>query len=214
MLVARSLRTISSCSGWMVDTMSRIGPERGRSISAARMALWSAPSPRREAFVLVGREAAAVDAEAAPQLHAHRLGGGGPVEGRRDGGAPVDDHRVAAVVADVPAPDVEGLLAVLGARVDPAEEQGGARVVLQRGDPAGQHPAEQLAGPGVRGLGGVEPVGGLAHPAQLVAGVVEVGLLAASTVVGRCWVVSAVGAGTADPPLWSGWVRILANRRW
>ena len=41
MLVARSLRTISSCSGWIVETMSRIGPERGRSISAARMALWS-----------------------------------------------------------------------------------------------------------------------------------------------------------------------------
>ena len=46
MLVPMSLRTISSCSGWMVETMSRIGPERGRSISAARMALWSVASPR------------------------------------------------------------------------------------------------------------------------------------------------------------------------
>ena len=29
-----SARTISSCSGWIVATMSRIGPTRGRSISA------------------------------------------------------------------------------------------------------------------------------------------------------------------------------------
>ena len=151
-----------------------------------------------EVLVLVGGEAAAVDAEAAPQLHAHRLGGGGPVERRGDRGPPVDDHRVAVVVADVPAPDVERLLAVLGAHVDPAEEQGGARVVLQRGDPAGEHLPEQLAGPGVGGLLRLEPVGGLPHPTQVVAGVVEVGLLAGEHVVGgdrglggggvrRCW---------------------------
>ena len=34
-----SARTISSCSGWIVATMSRIGPTRGRSISRCRMAL-------------------------------------------------------------------------------------------------------------------------------------------------------------------------------
>ena len=38
-LVAMSARTISSCSGWMVETMSRIGPERGRSISWVRIRL-------------------------------------------------------------------------------------------------------------------------------------------------------------------------------
>ena len=95
-------------------------------------------------------------------------------------------------------------VAVVGAGVDPAEEQGGARVVLQRGDAAGQHAPEQLARVGVAGLGGVEPVGGLAHPAQLVAGVVEVGLLAGEHVGGGVAVVSAVGAGTADPPLVCG----------
>ena len=196
---ARSLRTISSCSGWIVETMSRIGPERGRSISAARMALWSAASPPGEALVLVGREPAAVDAEPAAQLDAHRLGRGGAVERGGDGGPPVDDDRVAAVVGDVPAPDVEGLVAVVGAGVDPAEEQGRARVVLQRGDAAGEHVAEQLAGVRVAGLGGVEPVGGLAHPAQLVAGVVEVGLLAGEHVGG--------GGGGA------GWGRRTARAR-
>jgi hypothetical protein len=30
---------MTSCSGWMVATMSRIGPTRGRSISLARIAL-------------------------------------------------------------------------------------------------------------------------------------------------------------------------------
>ena len=34
-----SARTSSSCSGWMVATMSRIGPTRGRSISAVRIRL-------------------------------------------------------------------------------------------------------------------------------------------------------------------------------
>ena len=52
-----------------------------------------------EALVLVGREPAAVDAEPPTQLDAHRLGGRGPVERRGDRGAPVDDDRVAAVVA-------------------------------------------------------------------------------------------------------------------
>ncbi|CPU65282.1 Uncharacterised protein [Mycobacteroides abscessus] len=39
------LRTMTSCSGWMVATMSRIGPVRGRSISASRIAEGSAPAP-------------------------------------------------------------------------------------------------------------------------------------------------------------------------
>ncbi len=34
-----SARTIRSCSGWIVATMSRIGPTRGRSISASRISL-------------------------------------------------------------------------------------------------------------------------------------------------------------------------------
>ena len=125
------------------------------------------------------------------------------------GGAPVDDDGVAAVVRDVPAPDVEGLVAVVGAGVDPAEEQGGARVVLERGDPAGEHVAEQVAGVRVAGLGGVEAVGGLAHPAQLVAGVVEVGLLAGEDVGG-----GGVGGrrGHGGSASLTGWVRILANR--
>ncbi len=38
MVPVTSERTISSCSGWMVATMSRIGPTRGFSISAASRA--------------------------------------------------------------------------------------------------------------------------------------------------------------------------------
>ena len=34
---------MTSCSGWMVATMSRIGPTRGRSISASRIAEYSSP---------------------------------------------------------------------------------------------------------------------------------------------------------------------------
>lgn len=39
MVSSTPARTITSCSGWIVATMSRIGPERGRSISASRMLL-------------------------------------------------------------------------------------------------------------------------------------------------------------------------------
>ena len=170
-----------------------------------------------EALVLVGREPAAVDAEAAAQLDAHRLGGGGPVERRGDRGAPVDDDRVAVVVADVPAPDVEGLLAVLGAHVDPAEEQ------VVRGSScseatrrASTRPSSSLVQASVALAASSRSVASRIRRSS-VAGVVEVGLLAGEHLVGGGgvgggWVVSAVGAGTAEPPLWSGWVRILANR--
>ena len=36
---AASARTMSSWSGWMVATMSRMGPDRGRSISSIRIRL-------------------------------------------------------------------------------------------------------------------------------------------------------------------------------
>ncbi|WP_307812513.1 hypothetical protein [Phycicoccus sp. CSK15P-2] len=130
-----------------------------------------------EVLVLVGRETAAVDPEAAAEADAHRLGGGGPVEGGRDRGAPVDDDRVAVVVADVPAADVEGLLAVLGAAVDATEEERGARVVLEGGDPAGEDVAEHRGVERVARGAGVEPVDGRTHPGELGAGSVQVGLL-------------------------------------
>ena len=38
-------RTIRSCSGWMVATMSRIGPVRGRSISDSRISDSSPDTP-------------------------------------------------------------------------------------------------------------------------------------------------------------------------
>jgi hypothetical protein len=47
MLGCNGARTSSSCSGWMVATMSRMGPARGRSISAVSSAL----RPYRSAVV-------------------------------------------------------------------------------------------------------------------------------------------------------------------
>ena len=179
-LTATSLRTISSCSGWIVETMSRIGPVRGRSISAARSE--PAGEPRllglAQVLVLEGGEATAVDAEPAPQHDVHRLERRGPVERGRDRGAPVDDDGVARLVGDVPSADVELLgRPVGGVDVDAAEEEGRARVVLQRGDAPRQHPAEHLAGDRVARLRRVERLGEPTHPGQLLAGVVEVGLL-------------------------------------
>ena len=60
-----------------------------------------------QVLVLEGGEASAVDAEPAPQHDVHRLGGRRPVEGGRDRGPPVDDDRVARLVGDVAAADVE-----------------------------------------------------------------------------------------------------------
>ncbi|MGL4744150.1 MAG: hypothetical protein ACRCXL_07145 [Dermatophilaceae bacterium] len=50
---------------------------------------------------------------------------------------------------------------------------GGVRVVRQGGHPPGEDHAEELAGVRVASRAGVELVGGVAHPAQLVTRVVE-----------------------------------------
>ena len=119
---------MTSCSGWMVATMSRIGPTRGRSISCSRISEWSSSAAvrREELLVLVGGHLAVLEAEAASQLDAHRLGLAGAVERQADPGPPVDHHRVADLVGHVPAADVEALAARVGVRVvvvEPAEEQ-------------------------------------------------------------------------------------------
>ena len=106
---------MTSCSGWMVATMSRIGPTRGRSISDSRIArVLLAGVGREQRLVLVGGHLAVLEAEAAAQLDAHRLGPAGAVERQADPGPPVDDHRVADLVADVPPADVEALAVRVG----------------------------------------------------------------------------------------------------
>ena len=54
-----------------------------------------------------------VEAEPAAEPDAHRVARGRPGRTRRQLGPPVDDHRVAQLVVDVPPPDVPALLAVL-----------------------------------------------------------------------------------------------------
>ena len=73
---------MTSCSGWMVATMSRIGPTRGRSISRLedRRVVRSASPRSVQVLVLVGGQLAALEAEPPAQLDAHRLGRAGAVE--------------------------------------------------------------------------------------------------------------------------------------
>jgi len=82
-----------------------------------------------EAFVLIGREPAVRVPEPSAGCDALRVARAGPVERDGDRSAPVDHQRVAVVVGDVAATDVEALVAVLacGLVVQPAEEQRGGR---------------------------------------------------------------------------------------
>jgi hypothetical protein len=129
-------------------------------------------------LVLERREPAAVDTEPAPQHDVHRVGGGGPVEGSRHRGAPVDDDGVAHRVGDVPTADVQHLFRAAGrVEVDATEEEGRARVVGQRRDAPGEHPAQHLTRDRVTRPARVERLRRGAHPGQLGTRVVEVGLL-------------------------------------
>ena len=58
-------------------------------------------------LVLVRRQPAVLEAVPPAQPDAHRLGAAGPVERQADRGPPVDHHRLAGLVGDVPAADVE-----------------------------------------------------------------------------------------------------------
>ena len=105
---------ISSCSAWIVATMSSISPVRARSSSANR-----ASPPRRrvgagvvlaagEHVVGHGDDGAAVHHDLAPTGQAEGVLGAGPVEGDGDGRPPVDDDRVGPVVLHVAPADVPG----------------------------------------------------------------------------------------------------------
>ena len=82
--------------------------------------------------------------------HALRVDGAGPVERPGDRRPPVDDHRVAGVVGDVPAADVEGLDdPISGQGVGAAEEGGDAGIRGQVPEPLGAGGTQPLGGPGV-----------------------------------------------------------------
>jgi hypothetical protein len=108
----------------MVVTMSRICGPRARRSAASR-----APSPstrnsalgvRREQVVIeVDHFRAAADDDA-PANHAERLAGGGSIEGRRGGRAPVDQQRFTVLVAYAEPADVVCLAVV---EIEPAEHE-------------------------------------------------------------------------------------------
>ena len=124
-----------------------------------------------EVLVLVGGQFAALDAESSPQADAHGLGGRGPVERRRNRCAPVDDERVAVLVGDVSAPDVELFLVGRGLRrvgvVDATEEEGCRRVVGQGRHAPGKRRAEGLTADGVARLRRIQGQCRLPHPGEV-----------------------------------------------
>ena len=149
----------------------------------------SSPRSRCSSSKLVS--APALEAEPPPDRDALRVAGAGPVERAGQRRPPVEHHRLAGVVGDVPPADVVAPAGVLGVRsceVEPAEEQRRGGVVGQFGDPAGQVPAERLGGVRVAGdlvAGGEQLLGAVAHPAAARAGRSQVGLFGASSVSRR-----------------------------
>ena len=131
---------ISSCSAWMVATMSSISPVRARSSSAS-----SASPPRRrvaavslaaatEQVVRHGDDRAAVHHDLAAAGQPERVLGARPVEGHRHRRPPVHDDGIGPSVLDVAPADVPGRPFLL---VDTAEEQRPWAVRQQR------HPARE-----------------------------------------------------------------------
>ena len=112
-------RITTSCSAWIVATMSRIDPVRAAQLGEQRVG--HSARRRREHGVGVGEvfledvgELATGEGEAAPKPQAERVGGGRAVERDRDVGAPVDDDRFAVGIVDRPAPDVEDVADLFG----------------------------------------------------------------------------------------------------
>jgi hypothetical protein len=145
--------------------------------------------PRAEELVLVAGELAAGEPEPAAADQALRIAGAGPVERPAHGRPPVDDHRGAGAVADVPAADVEGLGRAVGGAgggggVGAAEEGRDAGVGGQGAQPLGAGGTEPLGGPGVD-TGVDDGGGGGAHPGEAVVCEGQVRALGSEDGVGR-----------------------------
>ncbi len=155
-----------------------------------------------EMFVLVCRELSGIETEPAPQPDVHRIGLGRPVERQRCVSAPIDDHRLASLVADVASADVERTVEVItrcSVVVEPTEEQRNAGVVLQRLHPAMQHLLEVLGGDvgtfaDRGGADSSQPGSMIMHPLQLGAGPGQVIAFAGERFVGIGWVCRHAGA--------------------
>jgi hypothetical protein len=104
--------------------------------------------------------------EPPPHRDPLRVGGAGPVEGAGDRRPPVDHHRLAGSVGDVPPPDVVDLP---GPEPELTEEQRDVGVIGQLGHPPGQRLAQRLGADPVPGhplAGGEQRLRPLPHPAQ------------------------------------------------
>src|SRR5215467_8788679 len=141
---------MSSCSGWIVATMSRIDPDPAeRRLTRLPVSLRCCRR-RLEDLVLERRQLPAAEPEPAPHDQAHRIARAGSVERPGYRRPPVDHDRMTLLVMDVPAPDMEGLASPGGYRdvfpcftglagwpgpprliVEPAEEQRGVGQILQ-----------------------------------------------------------------------------------
>ena len=118
-------RITTSCSAWMVATISRIAPVRAAPISASTGSGMPVAARRVgivELLVEVGGQSPSTDRESAAMAEAERVDAGGPVERRGDRRSPVDDHGIVGIVFDVPAADVPAVGVLVG---DPPEEVAG-----------------------------------------------------------------------------------------
>jgi hypothetical protein len=127
-----------------------------------------------EDLVLDRGQGASPVAEPAPDQDAVAPGRAGPVERVGEPGPPVDDHRVALLVAHVAAAHVEPRLGRVGPGVvvQPPEEQPGPAVVAQGGDPLAEPPLHRLGGIGV-GPGGPQRPGPPPHRRQAPPGILQ-----------------------------------------
>src|SRR4051794_7356618 len=126
-----------------------------------------------EVLLLIAGEHSVREAEPSPERDTHGHGRARSVERTRDARPPVDDHRVALGVTDMPPADVEALLAFLvdvSTTVDATEEQRCGGVVEQRLGAAEELRLQVLGRDPVAALG-VERADGFAHRFEAAAGV-------------------------------------------
>ena len=124
----------TSCSAWIVATISRISPVRAAPISASTGSGTPVAVSRVgivELLVEVGRQIAVDGREPAAMAESQGIETSGSVERRSDRRSPVDDHGIVGIVFDVPSTDVPAIGVFVG---DPTEEVAGpwAAQILQR----------------------------------------------------------------------------------
>ncbi len=127
-----------------------------------------------QVLVLEAGQLALDEAEPPPRRHPLRITDAGAVERAGQRRAPVQHHRLAGVVGDVPPAHVIGDLL----DVETPEEQRCVRIVGELLHPAGHVPAQLLRGVGVAGhlaAGREERLGAAAHPFQRGPRLEEVG---------------------------------------